>query len=237
VFDMLIESKRPKTGGGVTGSVMSITLHAVIISGAVYATMHAKEVVRQVQHTFDVTLQTQEKKEEPPPPKQELASVVAPPKGFQTLSMPTNIPINIPAPSANTSFNAADFSGVGVEGGVARGITTSGPVVRTDQPYLESVVEERPELISHPAVHYPEILKQAGIDGHVVVEAIIDTTGHAERGSIKILSSTNQLFEQPSKEVVAASVYRPGKISGRAVRVRVQVPLNFAVTKGGLGGQ
>ena len=237
MFDMLIESKRPKTGGGVTGSVMSITLHAVIISGAVYATMHAKEVVRQVQHTFDVTLQTQEKKEEPPPPKQELASVVAPPKGFQTLSMPTNIPINIPAPSANTSFNAADFSGVGVEGGVARGITTSGPVVRTDQPYLESVVEERPELISHPAVHYPEILKQAGIDGHVVVEAIIDTTGHAERGSIKILSSTNQLFEQPSKEVVAASVYRPGKISGRAVRVRVQVPLNFAVTKGGLGGQ
>ncbi len=126
---------------------------------------------------------------------------------------------------------------MGVEGGVARGITTSGPVVRTDQPYLESVVEERPELISHPPVHYPEILKQAGIDGHVVVEAIIDTTGHAERGSIKILSSTNQLFEQPSKEVVAASVYRPGKISGRAVRVRVQVPLNFAVTKGGLGGQ
>jgi len=67
------------------------------------------------------------------------------------------------------------------------------------------------------------------------VEAIIDTTGHAERGSIRILSSTNQLFEQPSKDVVAASVYRPGKISGRPVRVRVQVPLNFSVTRGGLG--
>jgi protein TonB len=236
VFDLLIESKKPvAVGGGFGGGTFSIVLHAVIISGAVYATMHAKEVVREVRHQIDVTLQTQEKKEEPPPPKQELASVVAPPKGFQTLSMPTNIPINIPPPSANTSFNAADFSGVGVEGGVARGITT-GPVVRTDQPYLESVVEERPELISHPPVHYPEILKQAGIDGHVVVEAIIDTTGHAERGSIKILSTTNQLFEQPSREVVAASVYRPGKISGRAVRVRVQVPLNYAVTKGGLGG-
>ena len=236
MFEMLIESKRPKTGGGVTGSVVSITLHAVVISAAVYATMHAKEVVRQVQHTFDVTLQTQEKKEEPPPPKQELATVVAPPKGFQTLAMPTNIPINIPPPSTNTSFNAADFSGVGVEGGVARGITTNGPVVRTDQPYLESVVEERPERISGPIPRYPEILKQAGIDGHVVVEAIIDTTGHAERGSIKILSSTNQLFEQPSREAVAGSVFRPGKISGRSVRVRVQIPLNYSVTKGGLGG-
>jgi len=235
VFDQLIESKKSAQYGGAFGGAFSITLHAVVISAAVYATMHAKEVVKQVQHTFDVTLQTQEKKAEPPPPKQELSTVVAPPRGFQTLSMPTNIPINIPPPSANTSFNAADFSGVGVEGGVAKGITTTGPTVRTDQPYLESVVEERPELISHPPVHYPEILKQAGIDGHVVVEAIIDTTGHAERGSIRILSSTNQLFEQPSKDVVAASVYRPGKISGRPVRVRVQVPLNFSVTRGGLG--
>ena len=235
MFDMLIESKKPKSGGGVTGGAFSITLHAVVISAAVYATMHAKEVAKKVQHVYDITLQTQEKKEEPPPPKQELASVVAPPKGFQTLSMPTNIPINIPAPSANTSFNAADFSGVGVEGGVARGITTSGPVVRTDQPYLESVVEERPERISGPLPHYPEILKQAGIDGHVVIEAIIDTTGHAERGSIKILSTTNQLFEQPSKEFMAASVFRPGKIAGRAVRVRIQQPLNYTVSKGGMG--
>jgi protein TonB len=235
VFEMLIESKRPKTGGGVAGSAVSITLHAVIISAAVYATMHAKEVVRQVQHTFDVTLQTQEKKAEPPPPKQELSTVVAPPRGFQTLSMPTNIPINIPPPSANTSFNAADFSGVGVEGGVAKGINTTGPVVRTDQPYLESVVEERPERVSGPMPRYPEILKQAGIDGHVVVEAIIDTTGHAERGSIRILSSTNQLFEQPAKECLAATLFKPGKIAGRAVRVRIQQPFNFSVTRGGLG--
>jgi periplasmic protein TonB len=236
VFEMLIESKKSAAyGGAFGGGAFSITLHAVIISAAVYATMHAKEVVREVRHQIDVTLQTQEKKEEPPPPKQELASVVAPPKGFQTLSMPTNIPINIPPPSANTNFNAADFSGVGVEGGVARGITT-GPVVRTDQPYLESVVEERPERISGPLPRYPDILKQAGIDGHVVIEAIIDTTGHAERASIKILSTTNALFEQPSREFMAASVFRPGKISGRAVRVRIQQPLNYSVTKGGLGG-
>jgi len=237
VFEMLIESKKSAAyGGAFGGGTFSIVLHAVVISAAVYATMHAKEVVREVRHQIDVTLQTQEKKEEPPPPKQELATVVAPPKGFQTLSMPTNIPINIPPPSANTNFNAADFSGVGVEGGVARGIQTTGPVVRTDQPYLESVVEERPERIGGPPPRYPEILKQAGIDGHVMVEAIIDTTGHAERGSIRILSSTNQLFEQPSREAVAASVFRPGKISGRAVRVRVQVPINFGIAKGGLGG-
>ena len=236
MFDQLIESKKTAAyGGAFGGGTFSITLHAVVISLAVYATMHAKEVVRQVQHTFDVTLQTQEKKAEPPPPKQELATVAAPPKGFQTLSMPTNIPINIPPPSTNTSFNAADFSGVGVEGGVARGLATTGPAVRTDQPYLESVVEERPERVSGPLPKYPEILKQAGIEGRVVVEAIIDTTGHAERGSIKVLSSTNQLFEQPARECIAATVFRPGKIAGRSVRVRIQQPFNFAVARGGIG--
>ncbi len=235
MFDQLIESKKSAAyGGAFGGGTISVVLHGVVITLAVYATMHAKEVAKKVQHVYDITLQTQEKKEEPPPPKQELATVAAPPKGFQTLSIPTNIPINIPPPSANTSFNAADFSGVGVEGGIAKGVG-SAPVVRTDQPYLESVVEERPERVSGPLPRYPDILRQAGIDGHVVVEAIIDTTGHAERGSIRILSSTNQLFEQPSKECIAATVFRPGRIAGRAVRVRVQIPLNFAVSKGGLG--
>lgn len=233
MFDNLIESKKTAAGGSVTGGAFSITLHAVVISLAVYATMHAKEVVRQVRHTFDVTLQTQEKKAEPPPPKQELATVVAPPKGFQTLSMPTNIPINIPPPSANTSFNAADFSGVGVEGGVARGITQTGPAVRTDQPYLESVVEERPEMVSHPTLRYPDLLRQAGIDGRVLVEFVVDTAGHVERGSIKILSSTNQLFEQPTRESISQSTFRPGKISGHPVRVRVQQPINFQIARAG----
>jgi len=237
VFDQLIESKKSAAyGGAFGGGTISIVLHAVVITLAVYATMHAKEVARKVQHVYDITLQTQEKKEEPPPPKQELATVAAPPKGFQTLSIPTNIPINIPPPSANSSFNAADFSGVGVEGGLARGVVGgTGPVVRTDQPYLESVVEERPEMVSHPPVRYPDILRQAGIDGHVVIEAVVDTSGHVERGSIKVLSSTNQLFEQPAKEVIAGAVFRPGRISGRAVRVRIQQPFNFSLSKGGLG--
>lgn len=237
MFDQLIESKKSAAyGGAFGGGAFSIVLHGVVITLAVYATMHAKEVAKKVQHVYDITLQTQEKKEEPPPPKQELATVAAPPKGFQTLSIPTNIPINIPPPSANTAFNAADFSGVGVEGGIAKGVVGgTGPVVRTDQPYLESVVEERPERVSGPLPRYPDILRQAGIDGRVVVEAIIDTTGHAERGSIKVLSTTNQLFEAPAKECIAQTVFRPGRIAGRAVRVRVQVPLNFQVNKGGLG--
>jgi protein TonB len=237
VFDTLIESKKTtRYGGGSAAGVISIIFHSAVITGAVYATLHAGEVRRAVVRAFDITQMAQAKKEPPPPPKTEIATVAPPPKGFQTLAIPTNIPINIPPPSQNTSFNAADFSGIGVEGGIARGVVGgTGPVIRTDQPYLESVVEERPDRISGPVPRYPEILRQAGIDGRVLLEFVVDTTGHVERGSLKVLSSTNQLFNQPAIEAVAASLYRPGRIAGRAVRVRVQQPLNFQISRSGLG--
>jgi NADH:ubiquinone oxidoreductase subunit H len=42
-------------------------------------------------------------------------------------------------------------------------------------------------------------------------------------------------FGMPAKEVIAGAVFRPGRISGRAVRVRIQQPFNFSLSKGGLG--
>ena len=210
MFDNLIESKPQKQGSGVGSGMFSVVVHAVLISAAVYATLQASEAVEETRQ-IDVTVQV---------------------KGFSTLVIPKDIPINIPPPSTQ-EFNAADFSGVGVEGGVARGQVEERQVIRQDQPYLEAVVEERPERVSSPPARYPDILRQAGIEGRVLVEVVIDTTGHAERGSMRILTSTHQLFEGPAREVVQGSTYSPGKIQGRAVRVRVQVPINFTIARAG----
>jgi len=229
VFENLIESKKAaQYGGAAGGGAFSIVFHSAVITAAVYATMHAGEVKKAVVRVFDIT-QVAQQKNEPPPPKNEIASVAPMPKGFQTLAIPTNIPVVIPPPSQNSSFNAADFSGVGVEGGIAHGVTTTGPVIRSDQPYLESVVEERPEAISGPPPRYPDLLRQAGIDGRVLLEFVVDTSGHVERGSVKVLSSTNQLFEQPAREAISQWTFRPGKISNHPVRVRVQQPINFQI--------
>ncbi len=177
MFENLIESQRTtQYGGAFGGGAFSISFHAAVIMAGVYATLHAGEVKKKVERAFLISEMAQQK-EQPPPPKQEIASVAPMPKGFQTLAIPTNIPVDIPPPSQNTSFNAADFSGVGVEGGIARGVAATGPVIRTDQPYLESVVEERPEYVGGPKPRYPEILRQAGIDGRVLVEFVVDTAG------------------------------------------------------------
>jgi protein TonB len=235
VFENLIESGRKvNVKASIRDSAISLIVHVVLISAAVYATLNAGQAIREHVQAVAVTVQTkqEEKKEEPPPPER-VAQVNPPPKGFQTLSIPTNIPVDIPPPQTNQHFDAADFSGVGVEGGVARGVEGgSGPVV-TDQPYMEAVVEERPELVQGTCVQpvYPAMLQQAGIEGRVLLEFVIDTLGRAERGSIRTISTSHPLFEAPAKASVPTCRFRPGKIQGRSVRVRVQQPINFTMQR------
>ena len=234
MFDNLIESGgKGDLRSIVANNAVSVVFHAIMILLAVYATLHAGETVVERVRQVDLTVQTQkqeEKKEEPPPPER-VATVDPPPKGFQTLSIPTNIPVDIPPPQTNQQFDAADFSGIGVEGGVARGVEGgTGPVI-TDQPYMEAVVEERPERIEGTcsALRYPPVLAQAGMTGRVMIEFVIDTLGRAERGSLRVINSFHPLAEAPARETVQSCRYRPGRIQGRAVRVRVQIPINFVM--------
>jgi protein TonB len=97
---------------------------------------------------------------------------------------------------------------------------------------LESrVVDEPPRMLSHPEPRYPEILRQAGIEGSVVIEAVIDTIGRVEAGSLRVVSAAHPLFASEAEQVVLASRYRPGRMSGRAVRVRVLVPISFGIQR------
>jgi len=236
VLENLIESGRKRNlKSTLANSMASIIFHAIMVTFAVYATLNAGNVVQERIQQRTVVIQEQkqeEKKPDEPPPERQVAVVDAPPKGFQTLSIPTNIPVDIPPPSA-TRFDAADFSGVGVEGGVARGVEGgTGPVV-TDQPYLEAVVEERPEVVAGTCIspRYPSVLQQAGIEGRVLIEFVIDTLGRAERTGLRVVRSDHQLFEAPAREAVMSCRFRPGRIQGRAVRVRVQQPINFTITR------
>jgi protein TonB len=97
------------------------------------------------------------------------------------------------------------------------------------QAFIEAVVDEKPERVSNPPLDYPDLLRQAGIEGNVIVEVIIDTTGRAEPASLRIVQSTNKAFELSAKDAVLKSLYRPGRVRGQAVRVLVQVPISFTI--------
>src|SRR5438046_5978341 len=146
-----------------------------------------------------VFLNQQEKQpDQPPPPQLDMQL-----KGFQTVVAPTDIPTNIPPINLQEHFDPKDYTGTGVEGGIGTGI-----VPDAGQVFMESVVEERPEVLSGPALNYPDLLRQAGVQGRVLVQAIIDTSGRAEPPSVKVIQSPNPGFDQTAKNYVLRDMLR-----------------------------
>ena len=222
MFDVLIESKQKSEKKKIFGvGMISLVLHTVIVTGAVVATLTAgpSDMSTKVDTQMVFLNQQEQKPDQPPPPQLDMQL-----KGFQTVVAPTDIPTNIPPVNLQEHFDPRDYSGVGVEGGVATGI-----VPGSDQVLSVDVVQEKPELLSHPPVVYPPLLQQAGIEGRVMVQAIVDTTGRIEPNSVRVVESANPGFDQPAKVAVLKSLFRPGRVYGRAVRVLVAIPIDFKI--------
>jgi protein TonB len=144
------------------------------------------------------------------------------------LQFPATIPINVPPPGDPVSVSDPGSAAIPPGFGPVMDPMASVPLASATV-VDERVVEERPELLSHPTIRYPETLRQAGIEGRVLVETVVDTLGRAEPERTHVVSSAHPLFDAEALSVVLGSRYRPGRVAGRAVRVRVQVPVNFAI--------
>ena len=98
-----------------------------------------------------------------------------------------------------------------------------------DQVYAEATVDERAEIVSAPPLEYPPALRQAGLQGRVTVQAVIDTLGRAEPASLKVIARPNTAFDQSARAYVLHAVFRPARVKGRAVRVLVNVPVDYRI--------
>lgn len=88
-------------------------------------------------------------------------------------------------------------------------------------------VQERPRLISSPVLAYPAPLLLSRITGRVVVEAVIDPAGSVEVASLRVIASSDPRFNDAAKAYVEKAHFTPGRIGGRTVRVRFQMPVEF----------
>ena len=220
----LLESKR-KTSNTRLFRVgfASLAIHSAIIAGVVYATLHAAPSDTRVSMDTTVVLLAPQQQQKPLDPQPvQLADAL---KGFQTVAVPAQIPTDIPPVDLQQRFDPKDYSGSGIEGGRANGIVVSGSDV-----YAEALVEERPELLSAPPPIYPQLLKQAGIQGRVILHAIVDTTGRVEPASVRIIKSPSPAFDQPTKDWVLKALFRPARLHGRGVRVFINLPVDYSLT-------
>ncbi len=229
MFENLIESSN-KGSKSFGQSIASLIIHGVVIFAAVAATKGAAEEIKQ--RVIDTTLVFLKPPEPPPPPpppppQDVVVSANPPPKGFQTIVPPDIIPKDIPPIDLNTKpFDPKDFSGKGVEGGISAGIEGgTGPVL--GQVFLTSQLDDPAQRISGPPPRYPPVMASAGIAGSVDLQFIIDTTGHVEPGSLKVIAKTHDAFVEPAKEAIQKSIFKPARYKGEPVRQQVQQRVSF----------
>jgi len=237
MFDNLIESQAAKQRRA-GGFLWSFVIHGILISAAVYATYSVGNALEKpkAEKVEFVTV----KKDEPPPPKEEkppppeVVMKAPPPKGFQVLTAPIKIPDVLPDIDLSKKVtNEEDFTGKGVAGGIAKGVVGGTPQpVNSDQPYFEFQVEK--QVAPYPgntAPRYPDMLRSANVEGEVLAQFVVDTSGKADMREFKVLKSTHDMFTQAVKTALPNMKFYPAEVGGKKVRQLVQMPFQFNLTK------
>ena len=235
MFENLIETK-PKKPKTVKQFVFSLVAHTVLIGAAVYGTLEAKEAIEKPK--AEKVEFVEMKKEEPPPPEKqaepppEVVAAPPPPKGFQVLTAPIKIPDVLPEIDLSKEVtDESDFSGKGVAGGFAKGVV-GGTAVNTDQTFFEFQVEK--QVAPTPGSggpRYPDMLRSANVEGEVLMQFVVDTTGKVDMSQLKVLKTSHDLFTNSVRQFLSSARYYPAEIGGRKVKQLVQQPFNFTLTR------
>src|SRR5881392_3121370 len=217
MLDRLIESGARATAPrhAVPSGVIALVAHAVIVAGAVWATLAPAGAAER--EPIPVTVDWPEPLErdrvrdathEIPGPPETTIDVPSVPPG--------RLPPIEPGGPIEPLLPVRDVGGTGP--------VNDGPAAPAD--WLS--VDEPPALVASPPPAYPELLRAAGIEGRVVLQVVIDTLGRAEPAA-RVFASSNPGFDGAALAYVRGALFRPGRVRGRAVRVLIRLPIAFTL--------
>lgn len=211
----------------------SLALHMGLLGGAVALTLRPPPPTPQPRPDSTIALLSPyDVPDRPPPDPSDVPVAVsdAPPTIDPRLLPPARIPDGIPpvdpaelAPFVPRSGLYRRPGDTGQWGPPGRDVGT-GLIAVAD-------VDEPPVLIRAPPVAYPPLLQRAGVEGVVLVEAVIDTAGRPEPASVRVVSSDHHAFDAVARDAILHARYRPGRVAGRPVRVLVRVPVAFEIRR------
>jgi protein TonB len=135
-----------------------------------------------------------------------------------------------PAETARVPAGESSGSTEGVTGGTPGG-TPGGELGGTvgghgDTPIPAARVAHPPVLVERTLPAYPVVARVRGVEGQVLLEAVIGRDGKVE-DAIKVLRSL-PLLDQSAVDALRRWRFEPGRdADGRAVRVVLEVPIRF----------
>jgi len=96
-----------------------------------------------------------------------------------------------------------------------------------DEPLRVGGGVSRPEIINRINPQYTEVARKARLQGTVIVEAIIDETGHVT--NVKVLKGLPMGLDKAAVEAVQRWTFKPAMFQGKPVKVYYTLTVNFQV--------
>lgn len=229
MFSELVGSGKRRPGGTGRGVVVA-ALHGLVIAGAIRVTT-APPVTLEKPKTYDIFID-QPIQPTPPPPVTETTTSDAPVVEGPVIELPAppvDVPTGLPPITKAPPIDPEQLRRAVIASSLPTG--RRGDSVSMSTVLAVTQVDEAAIPIHQPAPRYPPVLQTAGVEGRVMVQFIIDTTGHMEPASFRVLESTNPGFNAAAEETLQKSVFRPARVKGVPVRQRTVQAVVFKITQ------
>lgn len=105
------------------------------------------------------------------------------------------------------------------------------PIQVSPEQDVREFLAEKPATMAEGSVFpkYPDILRQAGVEGEVLVSFVVDATGAADVNTMEVIKSTHELFSLAVKQALPAMRFVPAVAGGKPVAQAVQQPFTFSL--------
>lgn len=157
----------------------------------------------------------------PPPP----SDVVRPSLGIP-VPVPDAIAPQLTLPNMNEPAPQAPVTNTPGNAPVELHIQT--PVEESEPSKDEFVdVSEEPNPIQpiEKLIQYPEVAKRSGLEGKVVVQALIAKDGHVEK--VEVLKSDYDVFKQAAIDAMLKAKFTPARQNGTPLRIWITRTISF----------
>jgi hypothetical protein len=105
------------------------------------------------------------------------------------------------------------------------------PVLADATMFLRCQVNMPAERRDSLTVRYPTILESAGIEGHAIAQVAVDSSGRALLRDFLALDATHEIFTAALRNTLSAARWAPARRNGTAVKQRIFVRVDFALTE------
>lgn len=165
--------------------------------------------------------QTEQQTAPPPPPRP---------------ATPIEVPDNTIVESQDLDFDASLDLNESLDTGAPPPETEAPPPETENEPEDEIfvVVEDDPVLIGglrglQEKIEYPAMARNAGIEGRVIVQFIVDENGDVTNPTV--IRGRHPSLDEEALRVIRHAQFEPGRQRGNPVKVQMALPITFKLAK------